>query len=129
MTWKPHRDPRTVHGFEVQYMASKDHKHEGAHRLAVAGRNVLALPDGHSTARNRNAVITGVLERISEGQSMTLEKLVGGLMLGGVVNLTVDDQAILPAGGEANVVSLRLDVVQTAPDSLDIRLAHLGGGS
>lgn len=123
--WRPHRDPKLVGPFEVQYMTSSTHSHEGAHRIAIAGREVLVAPDGRTTARNRSAVITRVLDTILEGESPSLWAVVGGLVLQGVTEIEIDGEPLIPDGGD-RIASIRLDVHQ-GDAGIEISLVDLGG--
>jgi len=124
VSWRPHREPRQVAGFDVQYMASSTHGHEGAHQVALDGVSVLVAPDGHTTARNRNAVITRALDAIEAGESTALEAFVGALVLGGVTNILVDGQPILGDTPD-RVGSIRLDMVKTEA-GVEIQFVDLG---
>lgn len=125
--WRPHRDPKPVGPFEVQYMTSSTHSHEGAHRIVVDGVSVLVLPDGRTTARNRSAVITRVLEAVTVVQPTggRVWMFVGGLMVEGVTSIELDGLSILPEGGD-RIASIRLDVRQ-GDAGLEISLHDLGG--
>lgn len=127
--WRPHRVPKLVGPFEVQYMTSSTHSHEGAHRIAIAGREVLVAPDGRTTARKRSAVITRLLETMALGApvgSVTpLRTFVGGLVLEGITSIEVDGEPLIPDGGD-RIASIRLDVHQ-GDAGIEISLVDLGG--
>lgn len=127
--WRPHRVPKLVGPFQVQYMTSSTHSHEGAHRIAIAGREVLVAPDGRTTARNRSAVITRTLDKIQEADpalvSVTLAAFVGALVLEGITSIEVDGEPLIPDGGD-RIASIRLDVNQ-GDAGIEISLVDLGG--
>ena len=122
MSLVPVGDPRVVGDAEIQYVGDKSHSHEGGHRIAVAGRSVLVLPDGRTTARNRSHVITRVLHAFAGSGLDPTEALIGALVVEGATSIEVDGQRIL-ADGSSPIVSLRLDVLDN-----EIRVTSLGGG-
>lgn len=127
--WRPHRAPKLVGPFAVQYMTSSTHSHEGAHRIAIAGREVLVAPDGRTTARNRSAVITRTLDTMSQlatvGNVPSLWMFVGALVLEGVTSIEVDGEPLIPDGGD-RIASIRLDVHQ-GDAGIEVSLVDLGG--
>ena len=122
MSLTPFGDPRVIGDAEIQYVTDKSHSHEGGHRIAVAGRNLLVLPDGRTTARNRSHVITRVLHGFTGSALDPTEALIGALILEGATNIEVDGEKILPSDGET-IVSLRFEIL----DNNEIRVTSLGG--
>lgn len=110
-------------------MTSSTHSHEGAHRIAIAGREVLVAPDGRTTARNRSAVITRTLDTMSQlatvGNVPSLWMFVGALVLEGVTSIEVDGEPLIPDGGD-RIASIRLDVHQ-GDAGIEVSLVDLGG--
>lgn len=120
---QPKGDPTAVGAAEVQYLTDSSHSHEGGHRITVDSREVLVLPDGRTTGRNRRAVITRVLA----GEPNPVETLVGGLVLAGATNITIDGNPILTADPTV-IASLRLDVHRVG-ETIDVTVTTLGAGS
>lgn len=121
---KPVGDPRVIAGIEVQYVSSSTHSHEGGHRLTVNGRTVLALPDGHTTARQRSHAISEALQETDGHEPAGFYAVVGALVVSGARNIEIDGRPLLTDNART-VASLRLDVTQIG-DAIDIAVAHLG---
>ena len=110
MSLVPIGDPRTVGEGVVQYVGDKSHSHEGGHRIAVAGRDILVQGDGRTTARNRSHVITRVLSGLANGDALPVEAVVGALVLEGATSITVDGTPILEGTAETiAVLKLQID--------------------
>lgn len=126
----PNGPARTIGTAVVQYVADRGHGHEGGHRIALAGRDVLVLPDGRTTAKNRSHVITRVLHAAEEAERTTedaLESLIGALVLSGATNITLDGIPFFD-GGETPIVSVRLDITQQDDRTLAVSVASMGAG-
>lgn len=128
MSYKPQGDPRTAGPGEIQYLGDSSHQHEGGHRIAIAGREVLVLPDGRSTARNRSHVITRVLHEAAAGgtdSETVISTLVGALVLSGATNITVDGAPVLPSTEEV-IAALRLEIIDGEAGPT-VRVSSIGG--
>jgi hypothetical protein len=117
-------DPRHIGDITIQYVGSSAHSHEGGHRITVVGRELLALPDGQSTARKRSHALSEALHAASEGIPDLLALSVGALVLAGARNIEVDGVSLF-ANGPRRVASLRLDVNEIG-DAIEVSVAHLG---
>jgi hypothetical protein len=119
----PIGDPRLYGPVEVQYVGDRSHGHEGGHRIAVAGREILALPDGRTTARDRSHAITRVLHADQPDALDRLEAVLGSLVLAGATNILVDGQPLI--GDDTPAVSLRLDIFGNGT----LNVTSLGGAT
>lgn len=129
MSFVPIGDPRRIGDLiEIQYVGDKSHTHEGGHRIAIAGHEVLVLPDGHTTARNRSHVITRVLHEVEKAETvltLAVDALVGALVREGATHITIDGEP-LPSSDRGNTIAaLRLDVLEDG----SITVASLGGAA
>lgn len=126
---KPSGKPTFAGEGEIQYLTDSSHSHEGGHSVAVAGFSLLALPDGHTTARKRSHAIRAALTAAGESALspiMTVWAVIGALTHAGASNLILDGK---PVGGrDVDVVlaSLRLDVVDYT-DGIRVQVSHIGG--
>lgn len=120
----PIGDPRQIGDAEVQYVGSSNHSHEGGHRIALNGREVLVLPDGRTTARSRSHALTEALQAISRQEPDPVQTVVGALVLAGARSIEIDGQPLL-VDTSRTVASLRLDV-NALGDAVEVSVAHLG---
>ena len=127
MNFKDLGDSRSIGIGQVQYVADSSHAHEGGHRVAVADRELLVLPDGRTTARNRSHVITRVLHAVEGTEVNPVESLVGALIMAGATRIMVDDRDVLDFG-DTTVASLRLDLTTTPDGQFRFEAVHLGSG-
>lgn len=129
MSFVPIGDPRRIGLLvEVQYVGDKSHGHEGGHRITMAGREVLVLPDGLTTARNRSHVITRVLHAVEMAEAVTVlgvDALVGALVREGATNILVDGDPVFAGDAGSVIAALRLEVLEDGV----IRVASLGGAA
>lgn len=129
---KPLGEPRRIAGAEIQYLEGlSDHGHEGGHRVAIAGRELLVLPDGHTTARKRSQAISTALQKAEE-EVVSLETalimVIGSLVKAGAYAMTLDGEPIGVPTMEDVVASFRVDVV-SGEDGAQVRVVSMGGGS
>lgn len=120
----PIGEPRVIGDAVIQYVGRSSHSHEGGHRITVAGFTVLALPDGHSTARRRSHAASEALHAITHGTPDPLSAVVGALVLAGARNIEIDGEPLLETKTRT-ITSLRLDV-NAIGDAIEVSVAHLG---
>ena len=111
----------------LTYQPDRSHRHEGAHRIVVAGRTILVRPDGRTTGRKRSDAIRHALDAASKPETasrITVEAVVGALILAGASNIEVDDAPLLDSAPTAIAV-LRLEVTSDGT----ISVASIGGGA
>lgn len=124
-------DVREVGPATIVYVRDPGHRHEGHHRIAVAGKQVVVKGDGATKSRSRLGAAKRALGAVSErggSDDDALEQMIGALVLMGATNVTVDDQAIIPDAPDRIVASLSLDVIQRG-DTVDVVVSSLGGES
>lgn len=122
---------REVGAAEITYVRDPGHRHEGHHRIAVAGRTVVVKGDGATKSRSRSGAATRALSAVSErggSDQDAVEQLIGALVLIGATNVTIDNQPILPDAPDRILASLTLDIVQQG-SSIDVVVGSLGGDS
>ncbi|HLF43226.1 MAG TPA: hypothetical protein VJA46_06840 [Acidimicrobiia bacterium] len=122
---KPLKEARVIGDVSIQYLADSSHSHEGGHRITVTGRNLLVLPDGRTTARNRSHVITAVLSAAQGHGADPIQTLVGALVLEGATNLELDGVPVF-ASERRLVASMRLDIVESE-SGVDVEVGIIGG--
>ncbi len=124
-------DVREVGPATIVYVRDPGHRHEGHHRITVAGKQVVVKGDGATKSRSRLGAAKRALSAASErggSDNDALEQLIGALVLCGATNVTVDGQPILPDAPDRIVASLTLDVIQRN-GQVDVVVGSLGGES
>ena len=111
--WKPEGNERLINGIPVQYLRNT-HLHEGAHRIVHRDATIDVYPDSSHGTRARAATIRRALTQL------TVEGVVGCLVLAGVTNITVDGTPIVSA---SSVGRWRIDLADTG----EVHATWIGG--
>lgn len=99
MSWQPAKAPADISGATVITVRNQDHR-EAGHQIAYKGRNLLVLPDGHTTSKKRSWAIRDAIETAEYcvGGDDTTDRvayLVGRLVLEGCRRIEVDGVPIV----------------------------------